>query len=245
MPSTARDTEGAGLLLLSMSRVAICSSRLRSLFLLRTQARRIASRQTPELRWMWMTTTLFFFLDRGVREERWWVEVCSLSQITGALIDSFCIPTATFLPKKKRTYHLPQKMHSSDTSNLLHEVWKAFAICSRHTQRTHPNTAKRRATTASLLTSRLSCMRSPCQTFSFYVLLMRLPHDCIYICSDIRLDCSLTSGAETDDQGQLRRRGGVLGVRVQGSGFHAHREGCRQTPRIVIGRVNHLFVTTS
>lgn len=48
IPSTARETEGAGLLLLSMSRVASFSSRRRFLFLVRKPARSTASRQTPE-----------------------------------------------------------------------------------------------------------------------------------------------------------------------------------------------------
>lgn len=47
IPSTARDTDGAGLRLLSMSRVASFSSRLRCWLLLRRQPRSTASRQTP------------------------------------------------------------------------------------------------------------------------------------------------------------------------------------------------------
>lgn len=47
MPSTDRDTDGAGLLLLSMSMVASFSWRLRCLLFLRTHTRHIASKQTP------------------------------------------------------------------------------------------------------------------------------------------------------------------------------------------------------
>lgn len=47
IPSTERGTEGAGLLLLSMSSVASFSSRLRFLLRVRKQASSIASKQTP------------------------------------------------------------------------------------------------------------------------------------------------------------------------------------------------------